>query len=130
LVAADRTPRDSYFALREEFSPLVLATLNLDRKPQGLLASFALRASIEGRAGFPSRTVRGHRVAAVLINAAGQVSKEVIQPLAAVRPGERLEIVIPLSSYDVSAAAKLRFEIRQPDGLVGLVKELPLRQTP
>jgi beta-glucuronidase len=130
LVAADRSPRESYFALREEFSPLVPGTLNIDRKPQGLSANFALKTSIEGRVGFPSRTVRGHLVAAVLLDHAGKVTREVVQPLAMVRPGDRVDVVIPLSPFDLSAATRLRFEIRQPDGLVGLVKELLLRPIP
>lgn len=126
LVTASREPRGAYWTLREEFSPVVIAGVEIDRKSQGLMASFAVRVNLEGRTDFPSRVVRNHEVVVLLVKADGGIAKRIREKVPELRPGQKLEIAVPVSPFDISTAAKVRVEWVQPAGVVGLEKSISL----
>jgi beta-glucuronidase len=127
LVTPDRKPRDAYFTLREEFSPAVLAQVHIDRKPQGLSASFAVRVQLQGRPDFPSRTLRDYQLVLHLVEQSGSIRKSITTPVPVLRPGEKIEISIPVSPFDISAVSNIRVELRQPTGFVSLDRTLPVK---
>jgi beta-glucuronidase len=127
LVTAGREPRGAYWTLREEFSPVVIAGVQIDRKPQGLTASFVVNVNLEGRADFPSRVVRDHEVVVCLIKAGGSVAKRIRAKVPVLKPGEKLEVAVPVSSFDIATAANVRVEVVQPAGFVGVEKTVPLK---
>jgi beta-glucuronidase len=127
VVAYDRTPRSAYAAMREEYSPVTMNEVRLERAAQGFVASYAVKLRLEGRADFPSRTVRDHAVAAVLLDANSVERKTVVHAVPVVKPGEKLEVEIPLHLDDVSNAAAVRVEWRQPGGFVSLEKTVATR---
>lgn len=130
LVTADRTPRASYQALREEFSPAVIEKAVIDRKPAGLLATFAVEVKVKARPDFPSRTLRDHTVVVTLMGADGQVRKEITAALPELKPGAEAEVVVPVSPFDLSDAPKVRVAVRQPTGFVSVEKMVAVDAEP
>lgn len=120
LVSSDRKARGAYWTLREEFSPVVIAGVEIDRKPQGLMASFTVRVKLEGRPDFPSRVVRDHLVQVCLLREDGSVAKRIREHLRVLRPGEKVEVAVPVSPFEISAVPKVRVEVVQPAGFVGV----------
>lgn len=127
LVTPDRKPRDTYFALREEFSPAVFKEVRIDRKPQGLSASFAVRVQLQGRPDFPSRILRDHQLVLHLVEKDGSIRRSISSPVPDLRPGGQVEISIPVSPFDISAVPRIRVELRQPGGFVSLERTLPVK---
>lgn len=127
LVTPERTPRESYFALREEFSPAVIQNVEIDHKPTGLLATFAVRVKVGARSDFPSRTLRDHELVLSLVAADGTVRKSFRQPLPVLKPGAETEVVMPVSPFDLSGVPNVKVEVRQPTGFVSVDKVLPVQ---
>ncbi len=127
LVTAVREPRGAYWTIREEFSPVVIAGVKIDRKQEGLMASFVVRVNLEGRADFPSRVVRDHEVVVCLVRADGSVAKRLREKVPVLRPGEKLEAALPVSPFDMAAAASVRVEVVQPTGFVGVERTISLK---
>jgi beta-glucuronidase len=122
LVTADRKPLDSYYALREEFSPVVIAGVELDRKPQGLMKSATVRVKLEGRPDFPARVLRDHKVVLSLVRQDGSILKSIPCPLPVLKPGEKVQIEVPVRPFDLSAVPDIKVEIEQPTGFISVEK--------
>ena len=131
IVTPNRKPRESYFALREEFSPAVIRSISIDRKPEGFMSnSCAVLVDLAARPDFPSRTLRDHDVVMSLLMEDGSVRRQVVQRVPVLKPGEKIALAIPVSQFDVSAASKLKVELRQPTGFISTEKMLTLNVRP
>jgi hypothetical protein len=91
------------------------------------MASFAVRVELEGRSGFPSRIQRDHAVVVSLLDREGNVRKSLSQRVAELKPGDRQTLAIPVSPFDISAAARIRVEWKQPTGFVGAEKTIEVK---
>ena len=127
LVTPNREPRGSYFALRDEFSPAVLSSVAIDRHPEGLSASFAVRVALQGRADFPSRILRDHEIVVTLLRPDGAVRKQIRHSVPLLRPGDKLDLAIPVSPFDLSAVPRLKVELKQPTGYICVEKTIEVR---
>jgi beta-glucuronidase len=128
IVSDDRRLSLSYAAIREEYSPVVMTDVSLERTAQSFSVSYALKLRLAGRTDFPSRTVRDHDINVILLDRQGQERKVLVQSVPLVRPGDDLRISIPLHQDDVSNASSIRVEWRQPTGFVSLETTLPTRE--
>lgn len=129
VVAADRTPREPYFVLREELSPAVFRSIAIDRKPQGLIAQFAVRVTLHGRPDFPARILRDHAVVVSLLANDGTVTRQLVRNVPILKPGETIDIVVPVSPFEISAVPNVKVELRQPTGFIGLERTIPVRES-
>lgn len=126
LVDPNRNPRGAYHALREEFSPVVISTASLERRPVGLSATYTVKVELSGRADFPSRILRDHEVVVTLKQKDGGVRKVLTQSLPVLKPGEKLSVVLPVSPFDIAASSGLTVAVRQPTGFISVEKPIPI----
>jgi beta-glucuronidase len=129
VVTPDRTPRDSYFVLREELSPAVFRNIAIDRKPDGLMAQFAVRVTLHGRADFPARILRDHDLVVSLVAKDGAVRKQLTHRVPVLQPGQTIDVVVPVSPFEISTVPSVKVELRQPTGFVGLERTIAVMES-
>jgi hypothetical protein len=112
--------------LREEFSPAVIEGAALERRPQGLSATYTVKVEIAGRPDFPSRILRDHQVVVTLKQKDGTVRKILTQPLPTLKPGEKASVTLPVSPFDIAASSGYTVAVRQPTGFVSTEKTIPI----
>lgn len=112
VVDEERRPRPMYFTLREAFSPVELSG-SATRTASGAVRG---RFRLSARDDFPHYTLRDYRVRYQLRDAAERVLHEETRALAALRPGEAIDLSFVAPAADAAEATAARVEVVRPTG--------------
>jgi hypothetical protein len=117
-VDSERREKPTYALLAAEYSPALIREAKISA--DGYLVS----ATIQGRADFPSYTLRDHAVRVELIDAAGKVIESSRTPLPVLRPGESFGLETRMTTRAKVKPVRARIDVVRPTGFVTAATEV------
>jgi hypothetical protein len=93
------------------------------------MAQFAVRVTLHGRADFPARILRDHDLVVSLVAKDGAVRKQLTHRVPVLQPGQTIDVVVPVSPFEISTVPSVKVELRQPTGFVGLERTIAVMES-
>lgn len=111
-VDKNRQPRESYYVLREDFSPAILGgEVRVDGN--GMVAG---RFHITARNDFPRYTLRDYTARFQVLDRDGRVLHEDARPIRVLEPGERVDLNFTIQADQIQGADRVSLTLVRPTG--------------